>query len=96
VIPGPIIAAHAVYSLTTLFMLAVMLRWLGPWIGVDLSLGRFGWLCRLTDPVVNRVRRIVPPMGPWDVGPLATLLTLWIARSIVVQLLVSAGSRGAA
>ena len=85
----PLFLAHCVYSLTTLYMMGIVLRWLGPWIGIDLSLGRLRWVCRLTDPAVNRMRRLLPPMGPFDVGPVATLLVLWVGRTLVIRMLAN-------
>jgi YggT family protein len=78
---------RAVYNLLTLYMLALILRWLGAWIGLEMEFGRWRFLARITDPVLNRVRKILPSMGPVDFAPLATLFFVWIFREVSRQLI---------
>lgn len=78
---------RAVYNLMTLYMLAVILRWMGAWIGLETEYGRWRFLARITDPVLNRVRTILPSMGPVDFSPLATLFFVWILREVSRQLI---------
>jgi YggT family protein len=85
------VLAHVVYSVFTLYMMGIVLRWLGPWIGYDLTLSRMRWSCRIIDPMLDRMRRVLPPMGPMDFGPIATLLAVWVARTLLVRMLVGMG-----
>ena len=78
---------RAVYNLLTLYMLAVMLRWFGAWIGLEMEYGRWKVLARITDPVLSRVRKILPSMGPVDFAPLATLFFVWVIRELSRQLI---------
>jgi YggT family protein len=78
---------RAVYNLLTIYMLALILRWLGAWIGLEMEFGRWRFLARITDPVLNRVRKILPSMGPVDFAPLATLFFVWIFREVSRQLI---------
>lgn len=84
---SPDILERAVYNLLTLYMLAVILRWLGAWIGLEMEYGRWKFVARITDPVLNRVRNILPSMGPVDFSPLATLFFVWIIREVSRQLI---------
>ncbi|HOF41058.1 MAG TPA: YggT family protein [Candidatus Hydrogenedentes bacterium] len=86
-------AAHVVFSVLTLYMMMILLRWFGPWLEVDTDAGRLAWIGRATEPLIQRVRRILPPMGPVDFGPLAALFMVWLARSIAM--LLFAMERGA-
>ena len=86
-------AAHVVFSVLTLYMMMIRLRWFGPWLEVDTDAGRLAWIGRATEPLIQRVRRILPPMGPVDFGPLAALFMVWLARSIAM--LLFAMERGA-
>ncbi|MGI6460075.1 MAG: YggT family protein [Candidatus Hydrogenedentales bacterium] len=79
-------AAHVVFSVLTLYMMMILLRWFGPWLEVDTDAGRLAWIGRATEPLIQRVRRILPPMGPVDFGPLAALFLVWLARSIAMAL----------
>lgn len=79
-------AAHVVFSVLTLYMMMILLRWFGPWLEVDTDAGRLAWIGRATEPLIQRVRRILPPMGPVDFGPLAALFLVWLARSMAMAL----------
>lgn len=76
------IAFRVANSLFTLYMLAILLRWLGPWLSLEVESGRLRWIARLTDPLVNRIRRLLPPMGPVDIGPFVALMAIWFVREI--------------
>jgi len=71
-----------VYDLMTLYMLGILLRWFGPWIQLDLGSGRFRWVSRLVDPVVGGVRKALPPLGPMDFAPIATVIAVWLVREV--------------
>lgn len=67
----------------TLYMMAILLRWLAPWIELDVHAPRLRWLPRLTDPLINLMRRILPPMGPMDWGPIAAVISIWMVRLLL-------------
>lgn len=83
---------RAIFSGITLYMILVMLRWLGPWISFETDFGRWRWIAAVTDPLVGRVRRILPNLGPVDFGPIVTLLGLWFVRTISVALVTGSPS----
>lgn len=76
------IALRASYSLLTIYMILILLRWVGPWIGMDAEIGWLRATRRLTDPLIDGMRRILPPLGPVDLGPIAALFVVWVARSL--------------
>ena len=82
-----LIAIETVYVFFTLYMMLILLRWFGPWISFDLDAGRLRWTTRLTDPPIAKVRRILPPMGPFDIGPLAVLMCAWFSREVLIRIL---------
>ena len=68
--------------------IALIVRVISSWIG----LGPFSRLVRpayrLTDWLVNPLRRLLPPLGPFDLSPmLAWILLAWIAQPVVLGLL---------
>lgn len=80
--------ARAVFSGITLYMIIVMIRWLGPWIGFETDYGRWRWVGAVTDPLIGRIRRVLPNLGPVDFGPIVTLLGLWFVRTLSVSLIL--------
>ena len=80
-------AARAIYSGLTLYMILILLRWLGGWINFETDFGRWRWVGAVTDPLVGRIRRVLPNLGPMDFGPIVTLFAVWILRGVSLSLL---------
>jgi len=76
-------AAIAIHSALTLAMMGVLFRWAAPVLEVDLSQGYFRWLPGACDPAITSLRKALPAMGPFDFGPPALIVILWIVRIIV-------------
>jgi YggT family protein len=76
------------YSVLSLYMLLILLRWIGPRLELDLHRGRLRWICSLTDPLIRFFRRVLPSLGPIDFGPLAALLSVWLVRSVIVSMMM--------
>lgn len=85
--------ARIVHSGLSLYMILILLRWLGSWFGFDPEFGRWRWIARLTDPLINKFRQILPNMGPVDFGPFAALFVVWFVRVVSVGILVDMASR---
>jgi YggT family protein len=68
---------------TTLIMAAIVVRVIGLWLG----LGRYHrWLrfaYRLTDWLIEPIRRRLPPTGMLDLSPLVAYLLLFLLRLVV-------------
>lgn len=66
-----------------LVYIALFARVIGSWLGV----GRYSrWLRPaywLTDWLFEPLRRVIPPVGMFDVTPLAALFVLWVLEAIV-------------
>lgn len=45
---------------------------------------------RMVDPLLQPIRRVVPPMGMFDFSPLVLLILLQIVDTLVVRLLLMA------
>ncbi len=75
----------------TLYMLLVLFRWVAPLIQMDIHNHRWlRWIPAVTDPLLDRLRSILPPLGPVDITPLVALLLLWLVRTALVGLLAEA------
>ena len=81
-------AARAIYSGLTLYMMLILVRWLGGWISFETDYGRWKWVAKVTDPIVSPIRRALPNLGPMDFGPMVALLAVWIVRSVSMNLLL--------
>jgi len=78
--------ASVIYCGLTLYMMAILLRWLGHWLELEFQ----GPILRLiplaTDPLIQLMKRMLPPMGPMDFSPLAAVMCMFVIRLILVQI----------
>ena len=71
------LAHHPLYALGVLYIVVLVLRALLSWFPIEpgsrlASLNH--WLYRLTEPVVAPVRKVVPPLGIFDISYIVVLL----------------------
>lgn len=75
---------RAIGDVLSLYMLLILVRWFAPRLDFDLRSPRWAWIPRITDPLIGKVRSVLPPMGPMDFGPLGALLIVWLLRGLLV------------
>ena len=80
--------ARIVYAVATTYMILVLLRWFGPFIEFDMSAPPWKRFVAIVDVPLARLRQVVPSLGPWDPAPVALLLLVWLARTMIVQTLI--------
>lgn len=83
-------AQNFVQVFTLVYFLLIFAYILMSWIRMPYSI----WMSRIQrflydvcEPYLRIFRRILPPLGPLDLSPIVAIFTLWIASSIVVNLL---------
>lgn len=82
---GAPLAFSIIYCGLTLYMMALLLRWLGPWLELEFHGPFLGLLPRATDPLIKLMKRLLPPMGPFDWSPLAAVMSVFILRLLIVK-----------
>ena len=70
-------------------MLVLLVRWFGPWLGLEVESGRLRWIALISDPLIKQMRRIIPPLGPADFGPVCAVLLVWLLRELSLRLMAS-------
>jgi YggT family protein len=81
-------------------VISAILSWLVAF-GVVNTRNRFVYtvgdmLHRLTEPVLRRIRRFVPPLGGLDLSPIVAILIIFFLQRLMVNFgLLSGGSPGA-
>ncbi len=79
------IVREFLYVFFTLYMVAIIAVWLGPWIDFDLRSKKWGrYICRIVDPFILAIRRNLPYIGPFNWAPIIALLLVWLLRKLVV------------
>lgn len=74
-------------ALSSLYILAVMLRFLLQWCGADFYNPISQFLVRITQPPLRLLRRYVPPIGKIDTSSLILVLVLQMAADFSIWLL---------
>ena len=82
-----LLLARFVASGMTLYMLLILIRWLGSYLELDFYDSRLRWIPRAVDPLLRIIRKTLPPLGPFDAGPVLALLGLWLVRECAVRIL---------
>ncbi len=60
-------------------MVLILLRALSKWLELDERKTPVKVLSLMTDPLLTRLRRVVPPVGGGiDISPVIALLALWV------------------
>lgn len=80
-----ILIFQMIRALLVLYMMAILLRWTAPWLELDLNRGWWRIIPRVADPLIQFMRRHLPPMGPMDWSPIAALVAVYIVRLILFR-----------
>lgn len=69
----------------SLYMLAILLRWTGPWLEINMHSWWMRAIAAVTDPLIKLMRRLLPHMGPFDWAPVASLIAVWLVRIVLAR-----------
>lgn len=82
---GPNATAALVINLVfSLLMFALMVRVFASWFGAGRYNKWIRWTYQLTDWLVEPLRRILPPLGMFDISPIVAYFVLMLLRRLVV------------
>ncbi|HEX2770152.1 MAG TPA: YggT family protein [Geobacteraceae bacterium] len=85
--------AYVIQTLLTIYMWIIIIRALISWVNPDPYNPIVSFLYRATEPVLSRVRRVIPYMGGIDLSPLLVLLAIFFLQKFVVSSLFELVSR---
>jgi uncharacterized protein YggT (Ycf19 family) len=71
---GPILSL--IVTFLNFYQFALFIRIILTWLPIDLTQPPLSYLCRITDPMLNGTRGLVPPLFGLDFGPTIVLLAL--------------------
>jgi YggT family protein len=78
---------YFLYALISVYILLVFLRVLSSWF-VFTKNTLFGFVRRVTDPVVLPLQRLIPPIGMFDLSALILLILLSLLQSLIMRVFV--------
>jgi YggT family protein len=77
----------------TIYMYIVIARAIISWVNPDPYNPIVNFLMRVTDPVLDRVRRMLPDLGGLDLSPLIVLLAIFFMQKFVIATLFELANR---
>jgi YggT family protein len=80
------LVSDALQVLTLLIVVRAVLSWVP---SVDYGHPLIRLIVRVSDPILEPVRRVLPPLGGLDLSPLVAILLLQLAGQLLIRVLVS-------
>jgi YggT family protein len=71
--------------LLTIYMYIVIARAVISWVNPDPYNPIVNFLYRATEPVLHRVRRVIPYLGGMDLSPLIVILAIYFLKEFVIR-----------
>ncbi len=81
------IIGFVLYALLSIYVLFIFIRFISMWF-VFTRNTFLGFVQRVTDPVLIPVRRLIPPIGMFDISAMLLLLLIGFLQTIVLNVFV--------
>lgn len=78
---------YILYALLSIFVLMLLFRFVSQWF-VYTKNTLFGFVQKLTDPVINPVRKLIPPVGMFDLSLLIIMVVISLLQAMVINIFV--------
>jgi YggT family protein len=78
-------AAYVIDAVLSIYMWIIIARALISWVNPDPYNPIVSFLYRATEPVLYRVRRIIPNLGGIDLSPLIVILIIYFLKEFLVK-----------
>ncbi len=82
------IIGFVLYTLLSIYILLIFLRIISSWF-VYTQRTFFGFVRRVTDPIMLPVRRLIPPVGMFDLSAMLVLILLSVLQVFVLRIFVA-------
>ncbi len=82
---GAIVAliGYALYGLLALYSLLIFIRIIFSWGGTGYGNPVMRFLINATDPLLVPLRRMIPPLGMFDISPIVAFIIIWLFQSAI-------------
>lgn len=82
-----VIVGYILYGLLSILVLFIFIRFISSWF-VFTKNTFFGFVARVTDPILVPVRKLIPPLGMFDISAMIVLLLIGVLQSVVLSIFV--------
>lgn len=74
---------YVLYGFIAFYTLLIFIRIIFSWGGVRYSNGLMRFLVNATEPLLGPLRRVVPPLGMFDISPIVAFIILWLFQAAI-------------
>lgn len=82
------VIGHLLYGLLGVYSLFIFIRIIFSWGQVSYSNRMMRFLVRVTDPLLVPLRRMVPPLGMFDLSPIVAFFLIWLFQAAIAVTLL--------
>ncbi len=82
------IIGYLLYGLVSFYILLVFIRIIFSWGAISYSNRIMRFLVNTTEPLLGPLRRIVPPLGQFDISPIVAFIILWLFQAAIAGTLL--------
>jgi len=82
------IIGYVIFGFLGLYTLAIFIRIIFSLLSVTYANPLMRFLIRITEPLMGPLRRIIPPVGMFDISPIVAFLVLWLCQAAVAGTLL--------
>ncbi len=81
-----------IHGLLSIYILLITIRIIFAWGMVSYSNRLMRFLVDTTEPLLGPMRRMIPPLGPFDISPIIAIFILWLFQAAVAGTLLRGAS----
>jgi YggT family protein len=87
---GAIVPAvgYLIYGALAFYSLLIFMRIIFSWVMISYGNRVMRFLVNTTEPLLGPLRRIVPPLGRFDISPIVAFIILWLFQAAVAGTLL--------
>jgi YggT family protein len=82
------IIGYLLYGLLGFYSLLIFIRIIFSWVTVSYSNRLMRFLLNATEPLLGPLRRMIPPVGGFDISPIFAFIIVWILQAAVAGTLL--------
>lgn len=82
------LVGYVLYGMLAFYSLLIFIRIIFSWVMVSYSNRVMRFLVNTTEPLMGPLRRIVPPVGRFDISPIVAFIIIWVFQAAVAGTLL--------
>jgi YggT family protein len=82
------VIGYVLYGLLSLYGMFIVMRIIFSWGQVSYTNRVMRFLVNVTDPLLVPLRRMVPPLGVFDLSPIVAFILIWLFQAAIVVTLL--------